>query len=244
MPIERLVVVGDAHLGVAPAPIEDALLQFLDAVPTLGDGLLITGDLFGFWFAYRRAIPRAGIRVVARLAALARAIPVMLIGGNHDRWGDPFWESELGIRYGAQELRFSLGGSTALALHGDGFAEPTSRAALKQRIISSRIVSAAYRALPAELGFSLANRLGGSLERSERAIRLEAEAARLQALWAEQRLRTATDISLLIMGHTHRPAVLEVAPGRRYLNPGAWLDGGRYAIATGGQLELRQYPGS
>ena len=58
-----LVVVSDAHLGVTPPAVEAALLAFLDAVPTLGDCLLINGDLFDFWFAYSRVIPRRGFHV-------------------------------------------------------------------------------------------------------------------------------------------------------------------------------------
>jgi hypothetical protein len=43
------------------------------------------------------------------------------------------------------------------------------------------------------------------------------------------------------MGHTHRPALIEPFPERRYVNPGAWLDGLRYAIATDHGVELHQY---
>ena len=123
MPIERLVIVGDAHLGDVPPAIEEAFLAFLDQVPSLGDGLLLNGDLFAFWFAYRRAIPRAGMRVLTRLAALARTLPTAMTGGNHDRWGDTFWEQELGIQFSPDELRIPLTGGTALAIDGDGIAE-------------------------------------------------------------------------------------------------------------------------
>jgi len=59
MPIQRLIVVADAHLGAVPASVEEALLHLLDELPKLGDGLLLNGDLFAFWFSYRRAIPRS-----------------------------------------------------------------------------------------------------------------------------------------------------------------------------------------
>ena len=243
MPIERLVVVADAHLGAVPVAVEDALLRFLDEVPRLGDGLLFNGDLFGFWFSYRRALPRAGVRVLARLAALARRLPVLMTGGNHDRWGASFWEPELGIRFSRLELEFALGNGRVLALHGDGIAEPSWQLALKHRIIGHPITSMGFRALPSDLGFWFASRMGGGPERNERTQRLEAEAAALQQRWAEARLRDAADGTLLVMGHTHRAAVAEPVPLRRYLNPGAWLDGYRYAIATDATLSLMQYPG-
>jgi UDP-2,3-diacylglucosamine hydrolase len=245
MPIQRLVVVSDAHLGAASAAVEAGLLRFLDAVPDLGDGLLLNGDIFGFWFSYRRAIPRAGVRVLARLEALARTMPVLMTGGNHDRWGagDSFWEPELGIRFAAHELRFSLGGATVLALHGDGLAAPSWTASLQQRVISHPLTSLGFRALPAELGFWLADRVGGRLVPSERRARLEDETAALQRAWAERRLREGQDLSLLVLGHSHKAVALELFPGRRYLNPGAWFDGSRYAVATENSLALKQFPG-
>ena len=104
-----LVVVSDAHLGVTPPAVEEALLAFLDAVPTLGDSLLLNGDLFDFWFAYSRVVPRRGFRVAATLATLARRMPVLMVGGNHDRWGGDFWSRDLGLRFEPYRLTFRLG---------------------------------------------------------------------------------------------------------------------------------------
>jgi len=94
-----LVVVSDAHLGVAPPAVEEALLEFLEAVPALGDCLLVNGDLFDFWFSYTRVIPRRGFHVAAALARLRNRVPVVMVGGNHDRWGGDFWTREVGVRF-------------------------------------------------------------------------------------------------------------------------------------------------
>ena len=243
MPIQRLIVVADAHLGAVPASVEDALLRLLEELPRLGDGLLVNGDLFGFWFSYRRAIPRTGVRVVARLAALARRFPVLMTGGNRDRWGTSFWEGELGIRFSAGELEFPLGHGRVVARHGDGVAEPTWRLALKHRVIGHPITSLCYRALPADLGFWLGSRMGAGVEQGAHTEGLRDKAAALQRRWAEGRLQDAAPGSLLVLGHTHRAVSEELLPQRRYLNPGAWLDGHRYAVATDSSVSLMQYPG-
>lgn len=242
MPIQRLVVVSDAHLGAVPSPVEDALLGFLDRVPSLGDGLLINGDLFAFWFGYRRAIPRTGLRVVTRLGELSRRLPILMTGGNHDRWGDPVWNRELGMTYAAEELRFRLGTAQALAIHGDQVPGASIGDRIKHAGFRSRLASAVYRMLPAELGFRLTDRLGRRAG-SERESRHEDETAALQRRWAERRLDDESEPTLLIMGHSHRPAAVELGSGRRYLNPGAWFDRFRYAVATDSTLELSQYPG-
>ncbi len=238
-PIHRLVVLSDAHLGAVPLPVEEALLRFLDQVPSLGDGLLLNGDLFGFWFAYRRAIPRTGIRVIGRMGELARRIPVLMTGGNHDRWGDPFWE-ELGITYHPRELGFRLGELTALAVHGDQVPGDFPGSRLKSALFQSRVASLVYRLLPAELGFRVTAPLARPEPPDSKAAK---RGAGLQHQWATALLRNGAGPDLLIMGHTHRAIQAEPVPGRRYLNPGAWFDGGCYAIATEDSIELSRFPG-
>ena len=67
--------------------------------PTLGDCLLVNGDLFDFWFSYSRVIPRRGFHVAAALARLRRRLPIVMVGGNHDRWDSDFWERDLGLDF-------------------------------------------------------------------------------------------------------------------------------------------------
>jgi len=243
MPASRLVIVSDAHLGAAPARTEEALEAFLDAVPALGDALLVNGDLFDFWFVYRHAIPRRGARVLALLGALARKLPVVMTGGNHDRWGDSFWERDLGIRFSGGELQFEVGELRVLALHGDGVAEVHWKARVMHRITRHPVTVAAYRLIHPDLGTWLVDRMSGSLADHTRDPAVLDEASARQRIWAAERMRQMPEIGLLVMGHTHRPSVEEVSPGRRYVNPGAWIDGQRYAVATVSGVELKQFPG-
>jgi UDP-2,3-diacylglucosamine hydrolase len=239
--MEQLVIVGDAHLGAVPEQIEHALLDFLDRVPSLGDGLLVNGDLFDFWFAWRRAIPRGGFRVASALAQLARRIPVFMTGGNHDRWGDSFWDRDAGVHFGAEGIPIRVGAMNAFAIHGDGLAEQHWSARLMHRITRSRITIAAFRSLPPDFGFWLVDHLSGKLADTTRDGSVLDRAAVAQAAWAESYLQQHAEIGLLILGHTHRAALKEVGAGRRYLNPGAWLDGLQYAVATDHGAELRQF---
>lgn len=241
MPIQQLVVVSDAHLGAVPPRVEEALLGFLDTVPALGDGLLVNGDLFAFWFGYRRAIPRVGLRVVARLVELSRRIPVLMIGGNHDRWGDPIWGREFDVSYADDEMLFRVGAAHVIAVHGDRV-HGSGGDRVTHGLFRSRLASAVYRALPAELGFRITDRLARRAG-SEPASRSDEQAAALQRRWAASRLAGTLDPTLLIMGHCHHPAAEQIGPGRRYLNPGAWFDEFRYAIATDSRMELNRFRG-
>jgi UDP-2,3-diacylglucosamine hydrolase len=241
VPGPTLVVVSDAHLGVTPPPVEAALLGFLETVPALGDCLLVNGDLFDFWFSYSRVIPRRGFRVAAALERAARRMPVFMVGGNHDRWGGDFWERDLGLRFDPHRLTFRLGGLNVAAIHGDGLTEPRRGATLLHRLIQHPLTSAVYRAIHPEIGLRLVDSLSPHLgDHTQDETRL-AEAARRQQAWAEELLVREPGLDLVIMGHTHRAAHTRTPRGAAYLNPGAWFDGFRYAVAGEDGAELRRF---
>jgi UDP-2,3-diacylglucosamine hydrolase len=238
-----LVIVSDAHLGVAPPGVEEALLEFLDAVPTLGDCLLVNGDLFDFWFSYSRVIPRRGFHVAAALARLRRRLPIVMVGGNHDRWDTHFWERDLGLCFNPNRATFQIGSRTVTAIHGDGLGEPRWQARMIHRLIQHPATAAVYRVLHPDLGLRLVDLLSPVLgDHTVEEAKLARAAAR-QRDWAERLLADESAVGLLIMGHTHRPVLCELAAGRQYLNPGAWFDGFRYAIATETGAELKAFKG-
>ncbi|MGH7581545.1 MAG: UDP-2,3-diacylglucosamine diphosphatase [Gemmatimonadales bacterium] len=241
MPGHTLVVVSDAHLGVTPPAVEEALLAFLDAVPTLGDSLLVNGDLFDFWFSYSRVVPRRGFLVAAALARLARRLPVLMVGGNHDRWGGDLWSRDLGLRFDPHRLSFNIGRLRVAAIHGDGLTEPRRRAMLLHRLINHPATSAVYRALHPDLGFRLVEMLSPQLgDHNPDEARLEAAAAQQRA-WAAALLAREPELGMVIMGHTHRAELSRTPTGGTYLNPGAWFEGLRYAVATEDGAVLRQF---
>jgi UDP-2,3-diacylglucosamine hydrolase len=233
-----LVIVSDAHLGVSPPRAEQALLEFLEAVPELGDCLLINGDLFDFWFSYSRVIPRRGFHVAAALARLRRQVPIVMVGGNHDRWGRNFWERDLGLTFNPHQATFRIGNRTVAAIHGDGLAEPRWQAKLIHRAIQHPATAAVYRVLHPDVGLRLVDLLSPVLGDHTIDEAKLARAAARQREWAERHLRENGGVGLLVMGHTHRAVLEEPAVGRQYLNPGAWFDGFRYAVATESGAEL------
>jgi UDP-2,3-diacylglucosamine hydrolase len=235
-----LVIVSDAHLGHSPPEVEAALLAFLDAVPDLGDALLVNGDLFEFWFAYRRVIPRDGFRVAAALGRLAARLPVSLVGGNHDRWGSAFWAQDLGVRFAPDVLELAVGGRRVVALHGDAISA-ASQGRVLHRLVQLPATAALYRVLHPDLGVPLVRWLTSRLgDHGVQGDQFDREAA-AQERWALERLHAEPSLGLLVLGHTHRPALIDAGPGRQYLNPGAWFDGFRYALATEGGAELRRF---
>lgn len=230
----------DAHVGAAPPATEAALLEFLERLPELGDGLLVAGDLFEFWFAWRRAIPRRAFPVAAALARLAARFPVYMIGGNHDRWGRPFWAEDAGIGWARSELRLDVGGLRVLALHGDGLAERGGKVGLVHRMVGHPATSALFGLLHPDLGLRIVDRVApwlGDGAGNRAAMRAAAER---QRTWARARADADGSFDILVMAHTHVPVLEPLTGARSYVNPGPWLEEHRYAVIGVDGTSLRQ----
>lgn len=241
-PPARTVVVADAHLGQVPERTRDAFHAFLAAVPALGDALVIDGDLFDFWCEYGAVIPRKHFPTIAALAALrAAGVAITFVGGNHDRWGGDFFTRDLGIAYHPSAADLVLAGRRAWVAHGDGLTEQHWSAQLLHHILRSRLTIAAFRALHPAVGFWLADRLSGVLADSTKQQAVLDRAQTAQRAYALAALDRRPDLSLVVLAHTHRPALETLADGRAYLNPGAWLDGCRYAVVGPETVRLEQF---
>jgi UDP-2,3-diacylglucosamine hydrolase len=240
---ERVVIVGDAHLGSSDPGDERAFDDFLRTVPSMTRRLIIMGDLFDFWFEYRAVIPRRPFRTLTRLAALVESgVSIDLFGGNHDRWGGSFWDRDLGIPFHGEAAEMPLAGRRAWLAHGDGLTETKLGGRLIHRITRSPITIGTFRRLPPDVGFWLADRLSGRLAEANRSEEAIERAARSQEGYARALLDRRPDLALVILAHTHRQRLVEHAPGRFYLNAGRWMVDRHYAIVEEGGVRLMQWP--
>jgi UDP-2,3-diacylglucosamine hydrolase len=242
-PISRVVVLADAHLGQVPPNVRSAFHAFLDRVPQAGDHLVLMGDLFDFWFEYQSVIPRKHFATVAKLQEVrARGVPVTFVGGNHDRWGGSFFRQDLGIDFYGGEAELDLGGFRAFVAHGDGLTEQHWTGKVMHRFTRHPLTVAVFRVLHPTIGFWIADLFSRHLADNTKDRAVLDRAAAAQRQWAADFLDRRRNIDLVIMAHTHRPVVDRLPDGRIYLNPGAFLDGGRYAVISANGVELKTFP--
>lgn len=216
-------IASDAHLGAVPVETERAVLRFLEHVGAHARKLLLVGDLFDFWFEWGGVVPGKHFRVLAALAELVDAgIPVTLMGGNHDAWGGRFLREEVGVAFHADMLRTELAGRPALVAHGDGVGRGDLRYRILKRMLRSRPVTGSFRALHPELGMRLARAVSSTEGKAESDDAARGRARHIEQ-WARGRLEAEAELGFVVCGHSHLPAVVEVQPGRYYLNAGDWI---------------------
>jgi UDP-2,3-diacylglucosamine hydrolase len=239
-------IVSDQHLGAVPASTERAFRRFLDHAASEAGALLINGDLFDFWFEYRSVILREHFRVVAKLADLVDAgVQVTFIGGNHDAWAGSFLRDEVGIDVRIGPVEMELGGRKALVAHGDGVGTGDYKYRALKRVIRSGLAIGAFRRLHPDWGRRIAEMASSTEHKAQTGdLRARGRAAFIQA-WAETVMRERPELDLVVAGHAHMATLLEVSPGRFYVNSGDWI--GRdwtYVVLPvgGGAPEVRVWP--
>ncbi len=241
---ERTVVVSDIHLGAVAKANARAFLAFLEEVDRWGDELLINGDLFDFWFEYREVIPRGQLDVLARLRRLVEGgVPVLFMGGNHDAWGGSFLRDEVGIEVLEEPTRRRIAGRRAYIAHGDGLGPADRGYRVLRRAARSPVGRGLFRWVHPDLGLPLARLASGTRRTQAGGVRNESSRASLLARHAVEVLAAHEDVDLVVFGHSHRPEVTELAPGRFYLNSGDWLHHNSFAVVTPDEIRLESYRG-
>lgn len=244
---ESPVYIGsDAHLGAAPPEMEEAFHRWLEFVAERAGLVFINGDLFDFWFEYGSVIPRGHTRTLGLLASIVDAgIPVHLMGGNHDWWGGRYLTDEVGVVFHTDPVRMNLAGHRCFIAHGDGLGRGDLGYRALRLLLRGRLTRFAFRWLHPDLGAWIAERV------SRTELRLDADdprvAARVGALrgWARDLLLEEEDLEVVLLGHTHVPERIEVAPGRFYVNTGDWIRSGSYAVLEEGRApRLETWDGS
>jgi UDP-2,3-diacylglucosamine hydrolase len=243
-------IVSDVHLGAVPDATEHAFRAFLRHVRETAGALLLNGDLFDFWFEYRTVVPHAHFHVLRELAAITDAgIPITLVGGNHDAWGGSFLRREVGMELADGPLRMDIAGRKALVVHGDGVGAGDRGYRLLRGILRSRAAIRGFRAIHPDLGARIARAVSSTESKTGQLVDdVRGRAAHVQR-WGEEQLSADTGLDLVVAGHVHVPACVEVFPGRFYLNAGDWINHFTYlSVPHSGEPRLERWkvatPGS
>jgi len=231
-------LISDAHLGVADPDAERLLLAFLRDIRRDAKSLVINGDLFDFWFEWKRVIPRVGYRVLAALADLAdHGVRIVYVAGNHDCWGGDFLRQDVGVEYLRGPWRGEIAGWTSHVEHGDGLRKEEDRQYRALRVVLRHPLAIwAFRWLHPDLGTRLA--LGSS--HASRSYRAKDGGSGLLKV-AMDVLAKDQALQLLVYGHSHVPVVERAATGALFANPGTWLGDSTFLRVTDDAVELRRF---
>ncbi len=114
----------DIHIGAGDScqarEMERRFVAWLDMASRDAEAIFLVGDIFDFWFEYKRIVPKGFVRTLGKLAELTdRGIRVVFITGNHDMWVTDYLCKECGAELYTTPQEMTLKGQRLFIAHGD-----------------------------------------------------------------------------------------------------------------------------
>jgi UDP-2,3-diacylglucosamine hydrolase len=253
-PNKKIYFLSDFHLGAPDhersLEREKTVVEFLDKVKNDAAEILIVGDIFDFWYEYRKVVPKGYVRLLGKLAEITDAgIRIHFFVGNHDMWMKTYFQQELNIPVYFEPRDFEWNGKKFHIGHGDGLGPGDHRYKFIKKIFRNRFSQLLFGIFPPFMGMGLAN----FLSRRSRAQTGTKEQIFLgeDKEWLiiySKSILTKKHFDYFVFGHRHLPIDFRLttqSPGRggeaRYINLGDWIHYYTYAAFDGENLELKSY---
>jgi UDP-2,3-diacylglucosamine hydrolase len=244
-PDKKIYFLSDFHLGAPDAAKslerEKKIVSFLDEISKDAAIIFIVGDIFDFWYEYRKVVPKGYVRLLGKLAQLTDSgIAVHFFVGNHDMWMTDYFQKELNIPVYFEPKEFEFNNKKFLVGHGDGLGPGDHGYKMLKKIFRNPVCRWLFGILPPVVGVGLANyssRRSRAVTGSNDGVFLGEDKEWLIQYCKEILQRKKFDY--LIFGHRHLPIDFNLGQGNRYINLGDWINYYTYAVFDGNNLTLQ-----
>lgn len=242
---KNIYFASDFHLG-APDHAEsrkreDRIVRWLNTIEADCTELFLMGDIFDFWFEYKKVVPKGFIRLQGKLAAMSDAgIRIYFFKGNHDMWVNDYFSIEMGMQVLSDELVIERNGKRFFLHHGDGLGPGDGKYKLLRKIFRNPVCQWLFSLLPPRIGLGIANGWSMSSKRKDKKEGFMGEDREWLAIYANEQLQKSR-YDYFIFGHRHLPIDIELKGGARYVNLGEWMNYSSYAVFDGSNLTLKYF---
>ena len=244
---KKVYFASDNHLGAptmeASLPREKKFVAWLDEIKHDAAAIFLLGDLFDFWFEYKRVIPKGFTRTLGKLAEISDSgIPIYYFVGNHDLWMNGYFEDELNITVFHKPQEFTFNETTLLIGHGDGLGPGDKGYKRMKKVFTNGFCKWLFKWLHPDIGVKLAQYLSvkNRLISGEEDVKFLGE----DNEWLVQYCRkkeAEQHRDYYVFGHRHLPMEIDIANNSKYINLGDWISYYTYAEFSNTNISLNKY---
>ncbi|MCB9249261.1 MAG: UDP-2,3-diacylglucosamine diphosphatase [Ignavibacteriales bacterium] len=226
------------HFGLLSAEEEklreQKFVNFLKFAKNNCDKLFILGDLFDYWFEYKRVIQKGYFKTFSALADLTEAgIEVHYLIGNHDFMHRDFFEKEIGAKVYENEVKIELDGKKFFLAHGDGLVENDLGYKILKKVLRNKNIQKLYSLIHPDFGIWLAS----SSSKKSRDYTTHKSYGENDGLFTAAKKIIDEGFDYVLFGHSHIRKIEEYKNGK-YINLGTWLDRPCYGIFDNNKFEI------
>jgi len=241
----------DIHLGSDifenPKIAEMRFVRWLDTIKNDAKALYLLGDIFDFWFEYKKVVPRGFTRFLGKIAEMHdNGTEIHFFTGNHDIWVFDYLPKEVGAIIYKKPLLTEIDGKFFYLAHGDGLGDRSRSFKLIRSVFHNRFCQLLFARFPSAWGIGLAHRW--SKHNRKKGIKTPApyfgENKEHLVLYAKEYVKNHSEVDFLIFGHRHIMLDLMLNRKSRLMIIGDWMQYFSYAVFDGKELSLEQFEDS
>lgn len=235
---DSYLFISDIHLGLQSSAVEKRkerlLVDFLKFAQDEARELYIVGDLFDYWFEYKKVYQKGFFRTLTALQDLTeKGVKVHYLIGNHDFMHRNFFREEIGAIMYEEPVETVIHGKKFFIGHGDGLVKNDYGYLVLKKIMRNKFLQKIYSWLHPDLGVAIAS----STSKSSRDYTTKKNYGEVDGLFEAAKLKIDEGFDFVLFGHLHNKCFINYKNGY-YINLGSWLDAPCYGIYKNNKFEI------
>ena len=244
---KKIYFASDNHLGApdynSSLEREKYFVQWLDFIKKDAKEIFLLGDLFDFWFEYKKVVPKGFVRVLGKLAEISDSgIPIHYFVGNHDLWMNDYFQKELRIKVYRNPKDFNIMNKTFYIGHGDGLGPNDKGYKIMKKVFTNSFAKFLYKLIHPDIGIGIGQYFSqkNKILSGEKDIKFLGEHKEWLAKYSRKKLQEKHR-DYFIFGHRHLPMQIELNEKSKYINLGDWINHYTYGVFDGNKFETKKW---
>jgi len=247
MTSKKIYFSSDFHLGAPTAESslerEKKIVRWLDEVKKDAAEIFLLGDVFDFWFEYKRVVPKGFVRLQGKIAEITDSgIPVHWFIGNHDMWIFDYIPKELGVQMHRTEIVREFSGKKFFIGHGDGLGPGDRGYKFIKKVFRNKVCQWLFARLHPNFGIGMANFFSrkSRVATGDADAKFYGEEKEMLIQFCKTKLKDE-HFDYFVFGHRHLPIEFKLSEKSKYLNIGDWITHFSYAEFDGNSLVMKTF---
>ena len=243
----KIYFASDFHLGLdlgLPSIYrEKKAVSWLTAAATDAKEIYLLGDIFDFWWEYRKVVPKGFTRFLGTISSITDSgIPVHFFPGNHDLWVNDYFSEECGMIIHKSPVTVTFDGKIFHLAHGNGLGTKKIGEKFLSAFFRNKVLQKMYSALHPSIGVAIGQKWSQN-SRLTKKITEDFKGEENEALIKYAKtILSKEKIDYFIFGHRHLAISYNLAPDCEIFFLGDWISSPNYALWDGEKFSLVKFP--
>ena len=239
----KIYFASDFHLGLSTRTysidVEKKVVSWLISAATDAKEIYLLGDIFDFWWEYRKVVPKGFTRFLGTISSITDSgIPVHFFTGNHDLWAKNYLSEECGMIIHKSPVTVTFDGKVFHLAHGDRLGSKNIRHNFISALFRSNVLQKMYSALHPSIGVGIGQKWSQTSKLVKGTMKsFQGEENEALIKYAKTIL-SKEKIDYFIFGHRHLAMSYKLKPDCEILFLGDWISSCNYGLWDGEQLDF------